>query len=143
MNPPAAHILLIDDDPLVRLIGSQMLTQAGYRVSVAEDGDDGIKQIASRPFDLVITDLIMPNKEGVETIREIKQRWPDIPMIAISSGGQLDVGYYLPLAKAMGASAVMQKPLRKETFLPLVEQTLKRDAGGPPQFRQHIQPGRS
>ena len=120
----AAHILVIDDDPLVRLIGSQMLTQAGYRVSVAEDGDDGIKQIAARPFDLVVTDLIMPNKEGVETIREIKERWPETPVIAISSGGQLDVGFYLPLAKAMGAAAVLQKPLRTETCLPLVEETL-------------------
>ncbi|WP_296819200.1 response regulator [Brevundimonas sp.] len=124
MTTAPAHILVIDDDPLVRLIASQMLSQAGYRVSVAEDGDEGVRQIETRPFDLVITDLIMPNKEGVETIREIKQRWPQVPMIAISSGGQLDAGYYLPLAKAMGATAVMQKPLRKETFLPLIEEVL-------------------
>lgn len=118
-------ILIVDDDPLLRMIASEMLSGAGYAVAEAEDGDVAIRILEQRPVDLAVLDLLMPNKEGVETIKEIKQRWPHVRIIAISSGGRLDPNYLLPLAKAMGADAVFRKPLTAEPFLNMVEQALR------------------
>jgi len=122
--PAGASILIVDDDPLLRLIASEMLAGAGYAVAEAEDGDVAIRKLEARSFDLIILDLLMPNKEGVETIQEVKRRWPATRILAISSGGRMDVGYLLPLAKAMGADAVYKKPVTAEPFLRMVEQTL-------------------
>lgn len=118
-------ILIVDDDPLLRLIASEMLRGAGYAVAEAEDGDVAIRHMERHEVDLAVLDLLMPNKEGVETIKEIKQRWPQVRIIAISSGGRMDVGYLLPLAKAMGADAVYKKPLTAEPFLQMVESALQ------------------
>lgn len=118
-------ILIVDDDPLLRLIASEMLRGAGYAVAEAEDGDVAIRHLERHEVDLAVLDLLMPNKEGVETIKEIKQRWPQVRIIAISSGGRMDVGYLLPLAKAMGADAVYKKPLTAEPFLQMVESALQ------------------
>src|SRR5690606_20671069 len=109
-------ILVVDDDPLLRLIASEMLRAEGYAVDEAEDGDVATRLFEQKHFDLAVLDLLMPNKEGVETIQEIKRRWPGTRIIAISSGGRLDVQYLLPLAKAMGADAVYKKPLVPEPF---------------------------
>lgn len=117
-------ILIVDDDPLLRLIASEMLRGAGYVVAEAEDGDVAIRHLEQHAVDLAVLDLLMPNKEGVETIKEIKQRWPQVRIIAISSGGRLDANYLLPLAKAMGADAVYKKPLTAEPFLQMVESAL-------------------
>lgn len=118
-------ILIVDDDPLLRLIASEMLRGAGYAVAEAEDGDVAIRHLERHEVDLAVLDLLMPNKEGVETIKEIKQRWPQVRIIAISSGGRMDVGYLLPLAKAIGADAVYKKPLTAEPFLQMVESALQ------------------
>lgn len=118
-------ILIVDDDPLLRLIASEMLRGAGYAVAEAEDGDVAIRHMERHEVDLAVLDLLMPNKEGVETIKEIKQRWPQVRIIAISSGGRMDAGYLLPLAKAMGADAVYKKPLTAEPFLQMVESALQ------------------
>lgn len=118
-------ILIVDDDPLLRLIASEMLRGAGYDVAEAEDGDVAIRHLEQHAVDLAVLDLLMPNKEGVETIKEIKQRWPQVRIVAISSGGRLDANYLLPLAKAMGADAVYKKPLTAEPFLQMVESALQ------------------
>lgn len=127
-------ILIVDDDPLLRLIASEMLREAGYVVSEAEDGDIALRRLEGEPVDLAILDLLMPNKEGVETIQEIKRRWPRTKIIAISGGGRVDAGYLLPLAKAMGADAVYKKPLTAEPFLRMVDEALHGDGG--PALRQ-------
>lgn len=121
----AVRVLLIDDDPLIREIGREMLSRAGYAVTTAEDGAEGLKTVAEGDFDLLITDMVMPDADGLDVIREVRGRLPDLPVIAISSGGRVGADFYLKLASAMGANAVFPKPLRKEPFLALVEHVLK------------------
>lgn len=120
----AARILLIDDDPLIREIGTAMLTGAGFVVSTAEDGAEGLNAALAGEFDLLITDMVMPEADGLDVIRQVRQARPGVPVIAISSGGQLGADFYLRLASSLGADAVFPKPLRCEPFLALVRHVL-------------------
>lgn len=120
----SCSVLVVDDDPLVRLVVEEALTRAGFGVALAEDGMAAMRQLEVARFDLVVTDILMPDKDGLELTREIKTRWPTTPIIAISSGGRVDAGFYLPLAKAMGVDAVMTKPIRPQAFLALVAEVM-------------------
>lgn len=121
------RILVADDDLLIRMIANEALSQAGYQVVLAENGREALTALEVAAFDLLVTDILMPDIDGLELMREVSQRWPHTPIIAISSGGRLDSGYYLPLAHAMGAVAVMAKPLRPAEFLEAVEGVLNRE----------------
>jgi CheY-like chemotaxis protein len=119
-----ATILVIDDEPrMLRVIG-EMLTCAGHTVVEATSGDQGTAIIAKQPIDLVITDIIMPEKEGIETITEIKQDHPDLPIIAISGGSLKGAGSYLSTAAALGASATLEKPFHSFELLGAVDTVL-------------------
>lgn len=118
------QILVIDDEPTIRFLLEKMLQREGYAVITAADGDEGMKLFQESRFDLVITDIIMPEKEGIEIIMEIKRTHPDIPVIAISGGGFNAPGSYLNIARAAGAAAVLEKPLEKETLLSCVQKLL-------------------
>lgn len=120
------HILVVDDDLLVRMVAGEALSRAGYTVTLAEDGRDAMRKLESLSVDLIVTDVLMPDKDGLELTQDVKRRWPLMPIIAISSGGRLDSSHYLPLANAMGAEAVMAKPLRPGPFLALVREVLDR-----------------
>ena len=113
-------------DVLVRMVANETLTRAGYEVVLAEGGNEAIASLEGQRFDLVITDIIMPDVDGLELTREVRRRWPLTPIIAISSGGRLDSGFYLPMANALGATAVMAKPLRPGPFLLAVQDVLDR-----------------
>jgi DNA-binding response OmpR family regulator len=91
--------LVIEDDDRLRTTLRKMLERSGYEVVVASNGKEGIKHFREAPCDLVITDLIMPEKEGLETIRELKEEVPDIKVIAISGGGREGFDDSLRLAK--------------------------------------------
>ncbi len=112
-----ARILIIEDDTQTRVMLRQMLTREGYEVVDAPDGKMGTRLYREEPTDLVITDLIMPEKEGIETIRELKQGYPDIKIIAISGGGRIEPEEYLCLAKKLGAERTFAKPIRREDLL--------------------------
>ncbi len=117
--------MIVDDDPVLRLVASEMLSQHGYTVTEAEDGEVALKLLAENRADLIVVDMLMPNKEGIETIQEIKRRWPHTRVVAISGGGKgLDTGYLLSVAKALGADAVYEKPLRASGFLDMVRETM-------------------
>lgn len=120
------RILVVDDDLMVRMVVSETLSWAGYTVTLAEDGSEAIRKLEAADFDLVVTDILMPDTDGLELTRVVKRRWPLTPMIAISSGGRLDAGYYLPLARSMGVDGVMAKPIRPGPFLALVGDVLDR-----------------
>lgn len=111
------QILIIDDEPSIRFLLKKMLEREGYAAITASNGDEGMKLFEEIPFDLVITDIIMPEKEGIEIIMEIKKNHPDIPVIAISGGGFNSPRSYLNIALAAGAAAVLEKPVEKETLL--------------------------
>ena len=110
--------LAVDDDPIMREILHELLTQHGYDCASAEDGDVALWSLRTRPADLVVLDMIMPNREGIETLRDIKLRWPGTRVIMISGGTQaMAAGPLLAMAKGLGADAVMLKPLQGAAFL--------------------------
>jgi DNA-binding NtrC family response regulator len=119
-----ARILVIDDEPGIRAVLQAVLTRGGHTVLSANDGAIGLAAfIADRP-DLVITDIIMPEKEGIETIRAIRKLDPLVPIIAISGGGRTANADYLPLAAKFGATATLPKPFGAAAVLDLVKEIL-------------------
>ncbi len=105
------QILIIDDEANIRKMLKKLFEGEGYDVLLACDGADGAVQFKEHLPDLVITDLIMPEKEGLETIREIRKITSDTKIIAISGGGIAKPDMYLDLAKSFGAQAVFKKPV--------------------------------
>ncbi len=112
-----ARILIIDDDDIIRRMLRLMLTKAGYDVLDAGDGKEGIELFRENNVDLVITDLIMPEKEGIEMIMELKTDFPDVKIIAMSGGAQMGPEGYLQLADALGAQQTLKKPIAREELL--------------------------
>jgi DNA-binding response OmpR family regulator len=119
-----AKILVIDDDDIVNGFVVQMLSEEGHEAAAAFNGDEGLKLMAAVPFDLVITDIIMPEKEGLETINAIRRTNRTLPIIAISGGGRISSDQYLSLAQQFGADYVFQKPFRRDAFLSAVRECL-------------------
>lgn len=120
-----AKILIIDDDIAVRETISQLLEDDGHVVFVAEDGRRGLKAFRSEQPDLVVTDIIMPEKEGIQTIIEIRTERPDAKIIAISGGGRIGNTDFLKIARQIGAREIMTKPFEPDDFLACVTRCLK------------------
>lgn len=118
------RILIIDDEEEMRSMLRQMLEQAGYDVQEAADGAQGIELCNATMPDLIITDIIMPEKEGVETIISLHRDEPDLPIIAISGGGRLAATDFLSMAKKFGARHALSKPFRREQLLDAVHDCL-------------------
>ncbi|OYX30716.1 MAG: hypothetical protein B7Y99_11260 [Caulobacterales bacterium 32-69-10] len=119
------RILVADDDPILREIASEHLTQAGYEVALVEDGVQALKAVAAAPFDLIVTDMVMPNLDGIELLQALKRDYPAIPVVAISAGmSAMDPELILRAATAVGAVSVLTKPLVGETFLEHVRAAL-------------------
>jgi DNA-binding response OmpR family regulator len=117
-------ILVIDDELQMREILKKYLTRAGYEVLVAGDGAEGTRCFQQSPADLVITDLIMPEKEGLQCILELKNLAPEIKIIAMSGGGLGKPEGYLELAKKMGAAKTFIKPFELKELLAAVHELL-------------------
>ena len=115
-------ILVIDDEPVMREFVSAALGEAGFEVHQAEDGALGLSLIRSFRFDIVITDLLMPNKEGIETCRELRTHAPDIGIIAIS--GAAGASTYFTILRHMGVGATLHKPFSREELLDAVQTVL-------------------
>ncbi len=122
-----ALILLIDDDLKIRKILRQMLEHAGYEVVEASDGKEGLHLYRERQPDLVITDIVMPKKDGLETITDLRIEFPGSKIIAISGGGRLDPEPYLELAEGFGADRLLTKPFGQEEFIKAVQDLLDKD----------------
>jgi len=119
-----ARILVIEDEPHVQEVVKQFLELAGHQVAVASNGQEGIRACRERPFDLIVTDLIMPVKDGIETILDLKTEFPEIKAIAISGGGLVGPETYLELAESFGANRLLKKPFKKEDLLEAVNDVL-------------------
>ncbi len=117
--------LVIDDDELVRETIVAILKSANLDVIAACDGDQGLKLFDSDPTDLVITDILMPNKEGIETITELRARDSVVKILAISGGGQVAGQEYLALAETMGADRTLPKPFTPQQVLTIVSELLQ------------------
>ncbi len=118
------HILIIDDDNDMRTILDEVLSLAGYKTTVAAEGNEGLHHFQNSTFDLIITDLIMPGKEGIETIIEVKKVNTETKIIAISGGGRIDAADHLSVASKIGADATLAKPFRNHEILKLVKNTI-------------------
>jgi CheY-like chemotaxis protein len=118
-------ILVIDDDKLMCLAVARILISAGYNVTQAENGEEGLHLYRTGEFDLVITDLIMPDKEGIQIIRELRKENSDIRIIAMSAGGRGGASDYLKWARLMGAKQCLNKPITREVLLNAVTSVLE------------------
>ncbi len=122
------RILIIDDEPQIRSMLRLMLERDGYEVVEAPDGIEGIRAYRQKPADLIITDLIMPNKDGIGMIIELQKEFPDVRIIAMSGGGLNKPDGYLKGAKKLGAAYTLTKPIDREKMLRAVKNTIKDSA---------------
>ncbi len=120
-----AKLLVIDDDPVSLTLYSKMLQKAGHSVELAENGERGVALYLTNNHDVVITDILMPQKDGYETIQEITQYNASAKIIAISSGKKGLESSYLKDAKLIGASASLQKPFGMDELVALIDKLLK------------------
>ena len=116
-----ARILVIDDYQPTRGALRSLLEKAGYDVIEAFDGDDGIGLYRREGADLIITDIVMPGKEGLETVRELKRDFPEVKIICMSGDGRP----YLDMAKEFGALYVFEKPFDRKDILEAVQKSLE------------------
>ena len=118
-------ILIIDDEPQIRSMLRLVLERAGYQVAEAPDGIEGIQSYRENPTDLILTDLIMPNKDGIGMIIDLKKEFPAAKIIAMSGGGLNKPEGYLKGAQKLGALQTLSKPIDREELLRAVKDTLK------------------
>ena len=116
-----ALVLVIDDAVVMRDLVRRMLAQTSHSIIEAEDGEAGLTLFSRHRPDVVITDLFMPNKEGIETIRDIRRTKGNTKIIAMS-GGATQGDEYLTAAKELGADAVLPKPFGRRDLLALIDQ---------------------
>lgn len=117
-------ILVIDDDPDLRRTMRKILERGGYAVREAENGLTGLKMVEADPPALVVTDLLMPEKEGIETIVELRERFPEIGVVAVSGAGGVGMDGPLLDAELFGAHATLSKPFDVESFMETVSRVL-------------------
>ncbi len=120
-----AKILVIDDDEQVLDMLYESLTREGFDVLKASNGEQGLRIYRQEPVDLIITDILMPEKEGIETIIELRQDFPDVKIIAMSGGGRIGTKDYLHLAKIFGVQRTFTKPVSREQLLDAIKELLK------------------
>jgi len=120
-----ALILIIDDEPQIRSMLKLMLERDGYEVAEAPDGIEGIRIYRQNPADLIITDLIMPNKDGIGVIIDLKKEFPNVKIIAMSGGGLNKPEGYLKGAKKLGAACTLTKPIDRGEMLRAIKDVLK------------------
>lgn len=117
MRSSVKKILVIDDEPSVRTIIKLVLERGGYHVEVAENGRVGVELFKKDTFDFVITDIIMPDEDGIKTIINIKEINPDVPIMAMSGGGRRGNTDFLEAARQIGACETLEKPFEPMSIL--------------------------
>jgi DNA-binding response OmpR family regulator len=116
-----ARVLVIDDNRDMRDLLRVVLEREGYAVDVAADGEEGLRLQSDRPSDVVITDIFMPNRDGLETVGQLRAQHPRVKVLVISGGGDVVRGTtYLSTAREIGAHAVLRKPFDLPALLDTV-----------------------
>jgi DNA-binding response OmpR family regulator len=118
------NILIIDDDEQMRNLLCRAMEYAGFEVEAAADGRKGLRLFEENSYGLVITDLIMPEQEGMETITFLRKNHPGVKIIAISGGGRIGPETYLPAALELGANAAFAKPFPIDDLINTVKELL-------------------
>jgi two-component system response regulator (stage 0 sporulation protein F) len=119
-----ASILLIDDDEALRNVTAEILMQAGYTVDDAPDGRSGLELFRTGRHDVVITDIAMPDMDGLELIMNLSRSTPKPRIIAISGDSQFSESVYLPTARQFGVQSTIGKPIRAEVLLKTVAEVI-------------------
>jgi len=120
-----AKILVIDDEGLLRDLIKKMLLRDGHQVFIANDGVEGIKSFHQFKPDLIITDIIMPEKDGIEVIMEVLKENPNLPIIAISGGRRaITADFNLDSAEMLGVKSILQKPFTHEQLQEVISSVL-------------------
>jgi len=122
-----ANILVVDDDRQVCALLKQVLEEQGYTVESALNGTEGISRYRSHPADLIILDILMPEKEGLETILDLRREFPKVKIIAMSGGSDRAKLDLLDLARRLGAQYAVNKPFELQTITDLVKKSLQED----------------
>jgi DNA-binding NtrC family response regulator len=125
-----ATILIIEDDPGVRRVLIHTLQLAGHDVHAVDNGRDGLRAVAERAPAIVVTDIVMPDSDGLEVIRLLKTDHPNVAIIAISGGGMICRTTYLELAHLLGAQVTLQKPVLPSDLVFAVNELLETTAAG-------------
>jgi DNA-binding NtrC family response regulator len=118
------RIMIVEDDRAVRELLREILKRAGHEVVDAGNGKEAMALYRRSPTDLVITNILMPEKEGLETIQELTREDPDVKIIAISGGGQIGPADYLEVARRFGAMRTFSKPFDRKELLKAVDELL-------------------
>ncbi len=121
------RILVVDDEEQIRTMLTQMLEQEGFEVHTAENGEHGMELVGRYTFDLIITDMIMPVKDGLKFIMELVRDYPDQRILAISGGGAIKAERYLTMAGYLGDIATLEKPFKRDVLLANVQQQLDKE----------------
>lgn len=119
-----ADILIIDDEPGVLGVLRRILEGAGHTVAEAENGEAALQEFEGKPADLVITDIFMPEMDGIEFLVHLRTTFPDAKVLAMSGGGLLPRDQALSDASLLGADQILQKPFSREDLLAAVDRTL-------------------
>ena len=119
-----ARILVIDDEEMVRLTIRQTLEKVGHTVMEAANGREGVDTYKAHGADLVVTDIIMPEQEGIETLITLREMNSALPVIAMSGGGRIGTTDYLDIARRFGAARVFEKPFNRKEFVLAVNEAL-------------------
>lgn len=122
-----ARILVVDDDEIVRAALCGVLTAKGYAVFETENGQSAIHRHRAQPFKLIITDILMPDFDGIEVIRLLRQIDPSVKIMAVSGGGWTDPDHFLAMAERLGADATFSKPFDWEALVTAVERLVAPD----------------
>lgn len=125
------RVFVIDDDQFVLTMVLRLVETFGYAASGAHDGEQALEMLSGMqpPPDVIITDIVMPKKDGLETLKELRQMFPAMHIIAVSGGGRTDQGDYLDLARAAGASEIISKPIDPRQLKAILHQMTEPTTG--------------
>jgi CheY-like chemotaxis protein len=118
------RILVADDEPTIRFLLDKILTDEGYHVTTVSNGEEALRMSATHVFELFLIDLIMPGKDGIETILTLRAKRKHTPILAISGGWNDGANSCLPLAGKLGACGTLAKPFDRATLLDAVRREL-------------------
>lgn len=119
-----ANILIAEDDQELLDVLALTLRDAGHTITAARDGQEAVGLLKDNEFEILITDIVMPNKEGIETIMDVRRQWPEIKIVAMSGGGFQTAQQYLDIAHKLGAAAILPKPFHRDQILAALDQIL-------------------
>jgi len=128
----AWSILVVDDEPSILALVSRALQKRGHTIATAGDGVEAGRVVSSQAFDLVLTDLLMPDKDGIQVIAELRRKFPAVKIIAMSGGGHIPQDQYLKIAKGLGAHALLDKPFTIDQLYAVVDSVLAPEGAGAP-----------